>query len=223
MKRQMACYILLMAALLALLVTLKYTLPQQQEKTPLSVLVLREGEGSAVIVTCGGQTLLLLPEEADDMEHLADYLKKERTLRVEQVVRTNHTPLPAAIENTIATANVTVLSAADEVSLTNADVTVLSSEDEIFLSDTNGTILPTAEEVFLSDAVCSIAHAEDGTLTFAVSHGKNQLLLYLSADAQPEASMNGQPSTLETEQHSVRILSNGTRFSLRPDFSAWND
>ena len=94
MKRQMICYILLMAALLALLVTLKYTLPQLQEKTTLSVLILREGEGSAVIVTCGGQTLLLLPDEADEMDDLAVFLKKQRTLRVEHVLRTNQTPIP---------------------------------------------------------------------------------------------------------------------------------
>ena len=189
MKRKMISYILLMAVLLAVLVTLRYTLPQQ-EKTTLSVLVLREGEGGAVIVACGGQTLLLLPDEADDMEDLAEYLKKQRTLRVEHVLRTNQTPIPAAMEKAIAAANVTVLSAAEEIALT--------------------------------DAVCSIAQVDDGTLTLSVSHGKNQLLLYLSADAQPEVSMNGQASTLETEQHSVRILSDGSRFSVRPDFSAWD-
>ena len=192
MKRQMICYILLMAALLALLVTLKYMLPQQQEKTALSVLILREGEGSAVIVICGGQTLLLLPDEADDMEHLADYLKKQRTLRVEHVLRTNQTPIPAAMEKAIAAANVTVLSAAEEIALT--------------------------------DAVCSIAQAEDGTLTLSVSHGENQLLLYLSADAQPTVCLNSKSVIpLETDRHSVRILSDTTRFSLRPDFSTWND
>ncbi len=190
MKRKMISYILLMAALLAVLVTLKYTLPQQ-EKTTLSVLVLREGEGSAVIVTCGGQTLLLLPDEADDMEDLADYLISQRSLRAEHVVRVNQTPIPAAMENAIASANVTVLSAAEEIALT--------------------------------DAICSITQTEEGTLTLSVSHGENQLLLYLSADAQPKASMNGQPSTLETEQHSVRILSDGSRFSIRPDFSAWDN
>ena len=109
MKRQMICYILLMAALLAVLVTLKYTLPRQPEQTTLSVLVLREGEGNAVIVSCGGQTLLLLPDEADDMEDLADYLIRQRSLWVEHLVRVNQTPIPAAMENTIATAEVTVV------------------------------------------------------------------------------------------------------------------
>ena len=191
MKRQMISYILLMAALLAVLVTLRYALPQR-EKTTLSVLVLREGEGGAVIVTCGGQTLLLLPDEADDMEDLADYLIRQRSLRAEHVVRVNQTPIPAAMENAIATADVTVLSATEEIALT--------------------------------DAVCSISQAEDGTLILTVSHGENQLLLYLPANVQPTACLNSQSVIpLETDRHSVRILSDGTRFSLRPDFSAWSD
>ena len=102
--------------------------------------------------------------------------------------------------------NQTPIPAAMENAIAAADVTVLSA----------------TEEIALTDAVCSITPAEDGALTLAVSHGKNQLLLHLSADGQPEASMNGQPSILETERHSVRILSDGARFSLRPDFSAWN-
>ncbi len=80
MKRQMVCYILLMAALLAVLVTLKYTLPQRQKKTTLSVLVLREGEGNAVIVTCDGQTLLLLPDEAKN-EDSAPICSKYKPLK----------------------------------------------------------------------------------------------------------------------------------------------
>ena len=146
MKRQMACSILLMAAMLAVLVTLKYTLPQRQEKTILSVLVLREGEGGAVIVTCGGQTLLLLPDEADDMEDLADYLIRQRSLRVKHVVRVHQTPLPAALENTIAAANVTILPAAEEITLTTVDVTALTSENETSLNDADVTVLLTEEK-----------------------------------------------------------------------------
>ena len=36
--------------------------------------------------------------------------------------------------------------------------------------------------------------------------------------------MNSEPSTvLETDRHSVRIISDGAHFTIRPDFSAWDD
>lgn len=192
MTRQMWCFVLLLAVLAAALLALGLALPEQQDKTLLSVLILREGEGNAVIVSCGGKTMALLPKETADMEDLAAYLKKQWTLNVKRAIRTGSSVFPETLEK----------------ALQDADVTFLQTE----------------EEIILSDAVCSIVQEENGTLTLTFSHGDNRLILYLTADGQHSASLNNETTTaLEIDRHSVRILSDGSRLMIRPDFSAWGD
>lgn len=77
--------------------------------------------------------------------------------------------------------------------------------------------------VSLGEAECRIEWAEAGERTVAVTHGDNRLLLRLPTDAFPEAAMNREtPVVLQTDRHSVRIFSNGARFTVRPDLTVWD-
>ncbi len=78
--------------------------------------------------------------------------------------------------------------------------------------------------VFLREAICRIERTGAGELTVTVTHGDNQMVLCLPPNAFPEVSLNGAPpARLQADRHSVRIFSDGTHFTVRPDFSAWED
>lgn len=192
MNRQAWLFLLATALLLAVLLGLSYAQSPSQEPAVLSVTVLRPEEGNAVIAACGGQTLLLPLGDGSDGEALAEYLRRQPHLQIEQLVWVEQTPIPAAWEKHLADA------------------------DRMLLQD-EALILP------LGDAVCRVERAADA-LTLTVTHAGNRLQLRFSPELPPELTLNAQaPTVLETARHSVRIFSDGAAFSLRPDFSAWED
>ena len=170
MTKQVWIFLLSLVLLLAVLAALMYATPKEQGLDTLSVLVLCPGEGNAVLVTCGGETLLLPVGDDEDRKTLNTSLKKQQLLSI--------------------------------------------VHESVSKQDT----------VSLGDAVCEIEQTDPNIWLLTVTHAENRLRLRLSQTALPELWLNDEPSVeLETDRHSVRILSDGTRFTIRPDFSMWDD
>lgn len=132
--------------------------------------MLRPGEGNAVILSCGGQSLLLPLGDDEDTEDLEEYLNRQR------------------------------------------------------LSPDRYEPANSQETLTLGDADCKVEQTGRDTWAITVTHAENQLYLRFRQAAQSELSLDGEaPTELNTERHSVRILSDGARFTVRPDFSAWGD
>ena len=86
MTKQIWLFLLTIVLFLAVTVVLACALLPEQGPDTLSVLVLRPGEGNAVIVSCGGQSLLLPMGDEKDAEDLSNYLKRQRLLQIEHTV-----------------------------------------------------------------------------------------------------------------------------------------
>ena len=95
MKRHVGAFLAVCFLLLTALTVLAFVLPKHREPATLSVLTLRQGEGNAVLVSCGGQTLLLPMGGEADRENLAKYLQKKQ-LHIVRVIDAAETD-PATI------------------------------------------------------------------------------------------------------------------------------
>ena len=188
-------WFLLLAAilLLAAMVGIGHMLPPEQKPDKLTVLVLRPGEGNAALVTCGGQTLLLPLGDSENTEDLAAYLKMQQLLHIDHIAYLSEKPFSAALTE----------------QLSEADVIVIDAE---------------TASVSLGTAICRIEPAAEDTISISVTHRENNLRLVFFPESSPGLLMNDeQPTELNTAFNSVRIISDGVRFKILPDFSALED
>ena len=229
---------LFLSLLIVLLVGLSHLLPETEDAAaPLSVKILREGEGNAVIFCCGGQTAVFSTGTSEDAADLTSRLRNYGCNQIDLLVCTDMPQEIGPLEEAAS-----VLRAAGPVEL--SEQTVLIGDARLYISDT----------------------AAEGSFSLAVSHGTNDLLFLFGEDAQAstgkdydfvcfradapidglldalkpkyavllasdadaertaeKALRNQSVKYMTTGKSSISVYSDGTDLSLRPEFSAWDE
>ena len=219
--------------LIAALVGLSHLLPQQTELAPLSVTVLRQGEGDALLLNCDGKTMVLGPGDAADYEDLADYMDEAGYESVELLAH-GQTAATEDLEDVAelhATSDIRDL-AGRELPLGAAKLRITLTEQGAHLTIRHGKnrlLFLLGSDAPTGSGQYDLLYAPEDQLTkqlldrvrpsYAVIRPAEETL----AETLEQHLQDREIEFLDTADQSVRILSDGTDLSIQPDFSIWHE
>ena len=241
MKRRAVLCILILAALIAGLTLLAHRRHNAaaQKEDELYVTVLRPGEGDAVVLTCGEDTMVLCSGRDNENKDLESFLRG-RGLEQIDLLAGPGTTAPGGL-NTNA---VQVSDRRSHSELLGKAVTLGSAKIKFYPADRKGAVLITVEHgenrlTMLTGEVHEEVSLEDSDLLmFAVPETDTDELQKIVAKATPEYAVLLDQRTEPADRHaeilkardievlqlsesSVRITSDGKELEMQPEFGIW--